>query len=42
MSIVITSLIYVETEAFLNLVFVLFTIYRSYLFSYEITFLNDV
>ncbi|XP_053408139.1 large neutral amino acids transporter small subunit 4-like [Mercenaria mercenaria] len=42
MSIIITSLIYVEIEAFLNLVFVLFTIYRSYLFSYEITFLNDV
>lgn len=42
MSIVITSLTYVEDEIFLNIIFVLFTVYRSYLFSFEITFLNDM
>ncbi|KAL4228589.1 hypothetical protein ACF0H5_011639 [Mactra antiquata] len=42
MSVVITSLIFVRMEIFLNFIFITFTIYRSYLFSYEITFINDV
>ncbi|XP_052806062.1 equilibrative nucleobase transporter 1-like [Mya arenaria] len=42
LSIIITSLIFVQQEIFINIVFVVFTIYRSFLFSFEITFLNDV
>lgn len=42
MSVVITSLTFVKMEIFLNIIFVLFTVYRSYLFSFEITFLNDI
>ena len=36
-----TALTYVPQEECLYITFILFTIFRSYLFSFEVTFIND-
>lgn len=42
LSLAITTLAFVNREEVLYLNFILFTIYRSYLFSFEATYINDV
>ena len=40
-SVLCTVLSFVRYEGFLYVTFILFTFFRSYVYSYEVTFIND-